>query len=156
MEEQRVERYRLRRQIPLYNIDGSRNRAGSIEEFARLRMKIGEHEEEVELLITDLGPEDVVLGLPWLRKVNPAIDWAKGVMKIEIEEEQEEEVQTEETERWEQIRGNRRQRRQWQKDGVLEHASDELWVAAGVTYAAELAFEESKRKEKKRSELPHP
>ncbi len=24
-----------------------------------------------EFLVTDLGPEDIVLGLPWLRSVNP-------------------------------------------------------------------------------------
>jgi len=28
-----------------------------------------------------------VLGLPWLRSINPEIDWAEGTMKIELEEQ---------------------------------------------------------------------
>ena len=35
-----------------------------------------------EFLVTDLGPEEVVLGLPWLRKVNPEIDWAEGTLSL--------------------------------------------------------------------------
>jgi hypothetical protein len=27
-----------------------------------------------------LGPEKVILGLPWLRHRNPAIDWQAGTM----------------------------------------------------------------------------
>jgi hypothetical protein len=34
-------------------------------------------------LVTDLGLEDVVLGLPWLRSVNPNINWVQGELKID-------------------------------------------------------------------------
>jgi hypothetical protein len=30
----------------------------------------------------DLGPEDIILGLPWLKKVNPTIDWDSGEIEI--------------------------------------------------------------------------
>ncbi|EJF59258.1 hypothetical protein DICSQDRAFT_15600, partial [Dichomitus squalens LYAD-421 SS1] len=38
---------KLAKPIPLYNIDGSENRDGTITEVAVLTMKIGNHEEEV-------------------------------------------------------------------------------------------------------------
>jgi hypothetical protein len=73
----------LSQEIPLYNIDSSRNRAGKISHFVWLWLMIGSFNEEQEFLITELGLEAVVLGLPWLRSVNPNIDWANGTMKID-------------------------------------------------------------------------
>uniref|UniRef100_A0A0W0GF89 Putative retrotransposon n=1 Tax=Moniliophthora roreri TaxID=221103 RepID=A0A0W0GF89_MONRR len=58
-------------------------------EFVQLELTIGDYVEVVELLVTDLGPEEVILGLPWLRKVNPDIDWRAGLMNIKVEEEEE-------------------------------------------------------------------
>lgn len=74
---------RLQQQLPLYNIDGSDNRAGTITHFARLRLEVGQHDKEWDFLITDLGPEDVILGLPWLREANPQIDWKEGILDVE-------------------------------------------------------------------------
>jgi len=31
-------------------------------------------------LVTRLGQEKVILGLPWLRKINPNIDWSKRIL----------------------------------------------------------------------------
>uniref|UniRef100_A0A0W0GES2 Putative Gag protein n=1 Tax=Moniliophthora roreri TaxID=221103 RepID=A0A0W0GES2_MONRR len=138
--EHKVWRHLLKREIPLYNIDGTKNRAGSISEFMRLELTIGDYVEVVELLVTDLGPEEVILGLPWLRKVNPDIDWKAGLMNIRVEEEEEvkkeeEEVKKEEEEveeQYQRIIGNHQQRRKWWKEGILEDTTDELWVAAGL------------------------
>ncbi len=87
-----VERHKIRThplssEIPLYNIDGSKNRAGEISCAAHLQLTIGESEEWREFLVTDLGPEDVILGLPWLRSVNPKIDWAGGTMRVDAKTE---------------------------------------------------------------------
>ena len=68
--------------IPLYNIDGSKNKAGNISRFACLRLRVGEVEDWREFLVTELGPEDMVLGLPWLRSANPTIDWAEGMVEV--------------------------------------------------------------------------
>ena len=57
---------RLTQQLPLYNIDGSNNAAGTITDFARLHLTVGEHSKEWDFLVTDIGPENVILGLPWL------------------------------------------------------------------------------------------
>ena len=74
----RITTFPLRHSIDLFNIDGSPNTAGRITHFARLCLTVDQHEEWTDFLVTDLGGEDVILGLPWLRRVNPSIDWAKG------------------------------------------------------------------------------
>ena len=66
--------------IDLFNIDGSPNAAGQITHYARLCLVVDNHEEWTDFLVTDLGGEDVILGLPWLRRVNPSIDWEKGLL----------------------------------------------------------------------------
>ena len=68
--------------IPLYNIDSLRNKAGNITHFVRLQLQISGVEEWREFLVTELGPKDLVLGLPWLRSTNSAIDWVKGTMEV--------------------------------------------------------------------------
>ena len=75
---------RLPHPITLYNIDGTPNEAGKITHSARLLSTIdhNDHPQLLEYLITNLGSEDIILGLPWLRKVNPAIDWKKGQLII--------------------------------------------------------------------------
>ena len=72
----------LRNPIVLYNIDGSINKAGSLTDFVRLTLTIGSHTDTHDFLVTDLGPENLILGLPWLKKVNPVIDWESGEMEL--------------------------------------------------------------------------
>ena len=64
----------LKRPIPLYNIDGTVNQAGSLTHFVRLQLTIGDRVDNLDFLVTDIGPENVILGLPWLKRVNPVID----------------------------------------------------------------------------------
>ena len=69
--------------ITLYNIDGTPNLAGKITHSARLLSTIdGNPPQLLEYLVTNLGTEDIILGLPWLRKVNPRVDWEKGQLQI--------------------------------------------------------------------------
>uniref|UniRef100_A0A0W0G657 Putative pro-pol protein n=1 Tax=Moniliophthora roreri TaxID=221103 RepID=A0A0W0G657_MONRR len=151
--EHKVWRHLLKKEIPLYNINRTKNCAGSISEFVQLELTIGNYVEVVELLVTDLGSEEVILGLLWLRKVNSDIDWRARLMNIKVEKEEEvKEDGAEVEERYQRIMGNCKQRRKWWKEGILEDTTDELWVAAGVTYSAELAYEESKKKEKQSME----
>jgi predicted aspartyl protease len=74
--------------IALYNIDGSKNKAGSLTHFACLTLTIDSWNEPTDFLVTDLGPEDIILGLLWLKKVNPTIDWDSGKMEIPNSSEQ--------------------------------------------------------------------
>ena len=73
--EHKIFRHPLKREILLRNIDSSSNKAGTISHYARLPLKIGDKHEKTEFFITNIGPENVILGLPWLRRNNPQIDW---------------------------------------------------------------------------------
>jgi hypothetical protein len=89
--------------------------------------------------VTDLGPEDVVLGLLWLRSVNLEIDWAEGTLNMERNPG-----------RIEQVAANRAQCWHWWRASILEDPSEGLWCAAGFTYSTELA-EKANREKPKRS-----
>jgi hypothetical protein len=57
----------LTRPIALHNINGSINKAGSLTHFTHLTMNISsKYTKKLDFLITDLGPEDIILELPWL------------------------------------------------------------------------------------------
>lgn len=43
---------------------------------------IQKHHEEIVLDVVFMKTHDVVLGIPWLRKHNPAIDWTRGVLRM--------------------------------------------------------------------------
>ena len=68
--------------IKLLNIDGTLNKAKSIHYKMRLILCTRTKEKKFDFLITDCGLKTIVLGLPWLRVMNPDIDWAKGKLCI--------------------------------------------------------------------------
>jgi predicted aspartyl protease len=76
--ENHVSTKRLPRPIPLHNIDNTLNAAGYITHTARLTLQIDNHEEEAEFAVTDIGPEEVIIGIEWLRTHNPEINWKQG------------------------------------------------------------------------------
>ena len=90
-------------------------------------------------MVTNLGPEEVVLGLPWLRKVNPEIDWKQGMLSLDEGRER----------RAEQIAANRVQRRHWWRAKVLDDPTESLWCVAGFTYSTELVEKASQGKPKR-------
>ena len=73
---------KLQNPVLLFNIDGTENRAGRITEMAVLRMKINDHDEQVVFSVTDIDDEDVIIGLYWLKKHNPDMDWEEGLIKL--------------------------------------------------------------------------
>ena len=76
----------LQHQIKLYNIDGSSNSAGHITHSVRLLTSVdGNPPQLLEYLVTNLGTEDIILGLPWLRQVNPDINWKEGRIMVNTE-----------------------------------------------------------------------
>jgi hypothetical protein len=129
--------------IALHNIDGSKNKAGSLTHFACLTLTIGSWNEPTDFFVTDLGPEDIILGLPWLKKVNPTIDWDSGEMEIPNSPEQFTPSSPH------LVEANRSERRAWIKAGIITDASDEIWVCAGYTLSTELAMKAGEGKVKK-------
>jgi hypothetical protein len=76
----RITTHLLRHPLQLFNIDGTLNDQGSITHFARLELTVDEYTGWTDFLVCGLGGEDIILGLPWLREVNPLIDWRKGTL----------------------------------------------------------------------------
>ena len=74
--------FALQKPIHIFNIDGTANQAGQITHFARLALMVDKQEQWTDFLVTDLGGEDIILGLLWLRKTNPQVDWEKGQLSV--------------------------------------------------------------------------
>ena len=73
---------KLTRPIPVYNVDGSPNEAGSITEAVTLLLRYKNHSEQTTFCITNLGKQKLLLGHSWLRKHNPEINWETGEVKM--------------------------------------------------------------------------
>ena len=65
---------RLINPIPVYNVDGTRNKQGEITQYAWKELSIAGVTHHARLLVTSLGKESIILGLPWLRRTNAQID----------------------------------------------------------------------------------
>ena len=136
----------LKHPIRLHNIDGTLNEAGSITHKVKLRLKIGEDEEQFEFYITSLGPEKVILGLPWLRHRNPRINWQEGTMSLNADQGMGlEPFEVEVT----KIAANQMECHCLLHEGLLDTAQDEVYCLAGFTYAQQIAEQVSKAKGKK-------
>jgi len=68
--------------IIYYNADGSTNKDGSITEVVEMNMTIGDHQELIQLSVTNLGNHDLFLGYDWLQKHNPNINWKDSSINL--------------------------------------------------------------------------
>jgi len=83
--EHRFPLLRLKKEIPISNVDETPNRNGPIQYITRFPVKIDGNVISTEFFISHLGKENVILGLPWLERVNPIVDWAEKTLKIDPE-----------------------------------------------------------------------
>jgi len=63
---------------PIYprNVDGTLNKQGVIRQAAILQMGMGaRHWENIEVVITNTGQHEILLGTDWLKAYNPNINW---------------------------------------------------------------------------------
>ena len=72
----------LPRAIPVYNIDGTLNEAGSITRAIDLICRFQDHSEQMTFHVTQLGSQPIILGHNWLLEHNPEIDWTSGELKM--------------------------------------------------------------------------
>ena len=68
--------------IPVRNVDGTPNEAGSIMDVVELNLRYQNHVERVFFVVTSLGKQNVIMGHTWLWKHNPDINWATGDVKM--------------------------------------------------------------------------
>ncbi|EGO01444.1 hypothetical protein SERLA73DRAFT_42623, partial [Serpula lacrymans var. lacrymans S7.3] len=66
---------KLEMPITCKNVDGTISKGGKITHYTYQRIEAGGRNTMRKFLITGLGGEDILLGYPWLHKVNPTIDW---------------------------------------------------------------------------------
>src|SRR5258706_216104 len=58
--------------------DGKSSPVGKLTHTCTLNLTIDQHQEELTFQVTKLAGWDLIVGKPWLRKHNPAIDWARN------------------------------------------------------------------------------
>jgi len=69
---------KLSRPIPLRNVDGTPNEAGSVTEVVGLILRYKNHSEKAYFAVASLGNQKVIMGHTWLQKHNPDINWVTG------------------------------------------------------------------------------
>jgi len=80
MDQRYVECYKLGTQklhspIPVYNVNGSPKEAGSITEAVKVILHLNGHAEHVNVAVTNLRKQNLILGFTWLQEHNPEINW---------------------------------------------------------------------------------
>jgi len=64
----------LSRNIPVFNVNGSPNKAGQISKVVDIVLHYKTHSERMLLAISGLGKQSLILGYDWLKDHNPKID----------------------------------------------------------------------------------
>jgi hypothetical protein len=142
-ESQKMWQVPLEHPIRLHNIDGTLNEAGSITHKVKLSLKVGADEETFEFYVTSLGPEKVILGLPWLRHRNPTINWQEGTMHLGADRGMSPEPLEIELTR---IAANRMEHRRLLSEKVMDTIQDEIFCLAGFTYSQQIAEKANRAK----------
>ena len=68
----------LDKPLKALNVDGTENKKGRITSFVDLTFEIDGKTTNERLLVTGFGKQRVILGFPWLNRLNPEIDWKTG------------------------------------------------------------------------------
>jgi hypothetical protein len=67
--------------ITARNMDGTENKQGTIRYYMDLELQVNGKTNMEQFLITGLGNQKIILGLPWLQKHNPEINWKEGTLQ---------------------------------------------------------------------------
>jgi hypothetical protein len=69
---------RLMQPRTLLNVDGTPNKAGTLQFYTDVNLRTGTVTKEMRFFLTNLGDHKIILGYPWFAAKQPKIDWAKG------------------------------------------------------------------------------
>ena len=83
---------RLKTSIQARNADNSINSKGVIQFSTTLFLDVGGIARRITFHILSLGNENVILGLPWLKEVNPTINWVERTLSIKESLDQSQEL----------------------------------------------------------------
>jgi len=73
---------KLERPMNVRNIDGLLNKEGPIENTVEVNIYYQGHREKTEIDVIGEQKWTVILGMPWLVRYNPEIDWRTGKVKM--------------------------------------------------------------------------
>jgi hypothetical protein len=62
-------------------VDGTPNKRGEITRYTRLKVTVKGRKRRILFLVTGLGKESVIFGMPWFQRENPLIDWELGTLE---------------------------------------------------------------------------
>ena len=65
----------ISRPIPVYNVDGSPNKAGQISEVVDVVLRYKTYSERTLLTVSSLGRQNMILSYTWLKDHNPEVNW---------------------------------------------------------------------------------
>ncbi|KAI5115311.1 hypothetical protein M0805_004206 [Coniferiporia weirii] len=68
--------------ITILNANGTTNKHGTITCYMWRSISINGKTMPTTFKVTSLGKEDIILGLPWLKRTNPVINWLDGTITI--------------------------------------------------------------------------
>lgn len=63
-------------------MDGTINSSGTISRYADVDISIGSEDYQERFLVTNLGTKKIILGLPWLERHNPRINWQTRLVEL--------------------------------------------------------------------------
>ena len=68
--------------VRVYNADATENKKGLISHYIRCQVQIGNHTSWQSFLVADIGRQDLIIGMSFLREHNPEIDWKNGQLEF--------------------------------------------------------------------------
>ena len=77
-----IETHKLNPPVYVRNVDGSINKQGIMTQATTVRMETGNHKEDIEFAITNIGNHDMLLGTDWLAAHNPEINWTTNTISF--------------------------------------------------------------------------
>jgi len=72
----------ISRPIPVYNVDGSPNKAGQISEVVDVVFHYKTYSERTLLTVSSLGRQNMILGYTWLKDHNLEVNWQTGKVQM--------------------------------------------------------------------------
>ena len=81
-EEKGFQLRKLEQPVHIRNVDGTWNIGGEITHEVDLIMDYQEHTEKETFEICNLGKTNIIIGLTWLQKHNPTINWENGDVRL--------------------------------------------------------------------------
>ena len=74
---------KIEKPLKINNVDGLPNDTGAVKHQATFFFKIGTVVHNETFYAMKCGRDNLILGLPWLNKINPKIDWEKKLIEID-------------------------------------------------------------------------